>query len=401
MKRIRTKFKGVYQREAEKQNHKGKPDICFDISYKIDGKKIWEKAGWLSEGYSPKLAEQVRAERIRSIRHGEELPQEKKKTPTFKEAAAKYIEWAKKEHKSGKDEESRYTYHLRPEFDDKRLDEISPFDIEKFKIKATKSGRIARKDDKGRKAEKQPGLSPQTIKHCIALMRQIYNKAIDWEIYDGPNPVRKVEMPKVKNGRVRFLSHDEADKLLAELRGRSETTYDMAVISLHCGLRSGEILNLKGKDVDFPNGKIHILEPKNGEYRTADMTRAVNEIFKARMPESPEEYVFKDRRHNKKIDQVSQAFTKAVDAIGLNEGVTNRLEKVTFHTLRHTFASWLVLQGESLLMIASLLGHKTLAMVQRYAHLMPGKKKEAVLKLEKAFNESQQAEKDEDLNLAG
>ena len=55
MKRVRTKYKGVYERESE-QRHNGKPDVCFDIAYRLDGKLIWEKAGWVSEGYSAKLA---------------------------------------------------------------------------------------------------------------------------------------------------------------------------------------------------------------------------------------------------------------------------------------------------------------------------------------------------------
>src|SRR5450759_2250876 len=167
------KIIGVYQRQSETKIFKGKPDTCFDISYKKDGRKVWEKVGWLSEGYSAKLAGNIRAERLRSIRHGEDLPKEKRKVPTFKEVAVKYVVWAKDNKKSGKDDESRYVHHLRPEFDTKRLDEISPFDIEKFKSKSAKTGRIRRGDDNGRKVEREPGLSPQTTKHCIALIRQI------------------------------------------------------------------------------------------------------------------------------------------------------------------------------------------------------------------------------------
>ncbi|MGD0232134.1 MAG: site-specific integrase [Syntrophorhabdales bacterium] len=198
-------------------------------------------------------------------------------------------------------------------------------------------------------------------------------------------------MPTVKNSRERFLSYEQADMLLTEIRIRSQTTYEIALLSLHCGLRASEILNLKGKDIDLEHGIIHIRDPKNSQARTANMTYAVREIFEGRMPESHEEYVFKDKRHKEKIKQVSQAFVKAVDAVGLNQGVTDRLQKITFHTLRHTFASWLALQGESLLTIADLLGHKTLAMVKRYAHLMPDEKKQATLRLEKAFDESKKA----------
>lgn len=386
--KVQQYYTGVYSREHQTRFHQGKPDICYDICYKKDGKLIWEKVGWASEGNSPVLAEQIRADRVRAIRFGDALPKEKAKAPFFKDAATKYIKWALENHKSGKDEEARYKHHLSPEFDDKRLDEISPFDIEKFKSKAAKGGRISRKDDKGRKAKKQPGLSPQTIKHCIALIRQIYNQTNNWGDYDGPNPVKAVKMPTVRNSRERFLTPNEAHLLLEEIKVRSKTTHDIALLSLHCGMRAGEILNLKGQDIDLQHGIIHIRDPKNGQARTANMTKAAREILQGRMPDSQDHYIFKDKRHDDKIKQISQAFSKVVDAMGLNQGVTDPLQKVTFHTLRHTFASWLALQNESLLTIAELLGHKTLAMVKRYAHLMPDQKKEATLKLEKMFEAS-------------
>ena len=85
MKRERTKFTGVYQRYSTTRTHAGKPDICFDIAFRLDGKLIWEKIGWASEGYSPRLAADIRSERMRTMRHGEELPQQKNQVPLFDE----------------------------------------------------------------------------------------------------------------------------------------------------------------------------------------------------------------------------------------------------------------------------------------------------------------------------
>ena len=95
MPRTPTKHTGVYVRESQIKTHKGHPDICFDISYKKDGRLIWEKVGYQSEGYSLKLASQIRAERLRMIRHGQELPKEKKKIPLFSEAAELYLSWGR------------------------------------------------------------------------------------------------------------------------------------------------------------------------------------------------------------------------------------------------------------------------------------------------------------------
>jgi integrase len=71
--------------------------------------------------------------------------------------------------------------------------------------------------------------------------------------------------------------------------------------------------------------------------------------------------------------------------MGLNEGITDPRQKVTFHTLRHTFASWLAIQGESLITIKELLGHKSMAMTERYSHLTPDHKHLAVKNLEAGF----------------
>lgn len=368
MKRVRTKYQGVYERKSEARNHNGKPDVCFDIAYKLDGKLIWEKAGWSSEGYTARLASQIRAERLRSLRHGEELPKQRKKAPYFKDVAAKYLDWAEQNKtRNGRDEESRYRNYLSPCFDDKRLNEISSFDLERLKTDLLKHG-----------------LAPATVKHILVIFRQIFNKAILWGMYKGENPIKGVKMPTVQNQRQRFLSHEEADQLLAELSGTSRQLHDMTLLSLHCGLRAGEIFNIKGQDLDFENELINISDPKNKESRKAYMTKAVKEMLLEHVPISPDEYIFKDRNGNK-INAVSKSFHGAIERLGFNKGVTDRRQRITFHSLRHTFASWLALQGEPILTIKELLGHKSLAMTTKYAHLMPDQKRKATLNLEKAF----------------
>jgi integrase len=381
MKRTITKYQGVYERQSDRRIYYGKSDICFDITYNSEGKKIWEKVGWLSEGYSARMAVQIRAERIRNIRHGEELPKEKVKAPYFKEVAKEYIVWCEKnKSRSGRDDRYFYNNHLAPVFDEKRLNEISSLDLERLKSDLIKKG-----------------YAPGTVKHGLVLIRQIFNKAILWGMYKGENPIKGVKMPTLQNQRERFLSYDEASLLLAELKvdqsrkrnpgeKKDPQLHDMALLSLHCGLRAGEIFNIKGQDLDFENKLINISDPKNKESRKAFMTKAVKKVLSKRTPKSPDEYVFKEKKYGNKIDAISPAFRKAVNRLGFNDGVTDRRQMVTFHTLRHTFASWLALQGETILTIKDLLGHKTLAMTTRYAHLMPEHKRQATLNLERLFN---------------
>jgi len=365
-----TKYTGVYERISKERTHNGKPDVCFDIAYRVDGKLVWEKVGWLSEGYSLKPARDVRNERLRTIRHGEELPRQKKKAPFFKNVAERYLEWAKlNKTRAGAEDISRYNCQLRGRFDDKRLNEISSFDLERMKADLLKRG-----------------LSPASVKHGLVLFRQMVNKALAWGMYKGENPIKGVKMPILQNQKERFLSHEEANLLLEALKKTSSQLHEMALLALHCGLRAGEIFNLKSQDLDFENGLITISEPKNKESRKAFMTNAVKEMLLARVTEKPDELIFKDRRHGGRIIKISQAFRKVVDRLGFNKGVSDPRQFITFHSLRHTFASWLALQGETIIVIKELLGHKTLTMTQRYAHLLPDQKRKATLRLENLFN---------------
>ena len=99
----------------------------------------------------------------------------------------------------------------------------------------------------------------------------------------------------------------------------------------------------------------------------------------------PEDYVF-PARHGEKIDRISNTFMRAVENLDLNEGITDPRQKVVFHTLRHTFASWLAIQGTPILTIKELMGHQSLAMTERYSHLSPDHKKQAVEGIERVFS---------------
>ena len=365
--RERTKYPGVYRRESLERKLNGKSDICFDITYKLEGKKIWEKTGWLSEGYSEKLATDIRAERMRSIRHGLDLPRQKAKAPFFKDVWSKYETWAKA-NKRARDDISRYNNHIRDRFGEARMNNITTFDLERFKSELLKEG-----------------LAPATVKHCLVIIRQVYNKAFTWNLYKGGNPVKGVKMPTVQNQRTRFLSHQEAHILLERLKAMQTLgLHDMALLSLHTGLRAGEIFNLRGYDLDFQNDIIRITDAKNKTTRHAYMTGAFKDMLKNRKPDRPEGLVFPDRNGNKIIN-ISKSFRQVIKDLKFNEGVTDRRQVVTFHTLRHSFASWLALQGESLITIRDMLGHKSTAMTERYSHLISDHKRKAATRLETSF----------------
>lgn len=376
MTRTRTKYAGVYQRSSNARIHNGKSDVCFDISYKWDGRKIWEKIGWISEGYSAKIASEIRGERLRNIRHGEDLPKKKTKAPLFEQVMRKYLDWADKSKKHGKRADEYFYGHLK-RLNSKRLNEISPFDLEKIKIQSL-----------------EKGFAPSTVRHILVLVGEVFNKAITWGLYKGENPAKKVKKPVPQNRRERFLTREEANRLLTELQKVSSQMHDICLLSLHLGLRAGEIFNLKGQDLDFENELIHISDPKNKQPRKAYMTGKIKSMLLNRYPRSPNEFVF-IARNGGKIIEVSRSFERVVNHINLNDGIKDTRQKVVFHTLRHTFASWLALEGETIQTIAELLGHRTLEMTQRYSHLTGDHKRRATLNLEKAFNETKTGEADQ------
>ena len=115
-------------------------------------------------------------------------------------------------------------------------------------------------------------------------------------------------------------------------------------------------------------------------------------MLKRRMPDNPNAqadsnaFIFTDDRgEGAKIREVSKSFDRVVDRLGFNDGVTDPRQRVVFHTCRHSFASWLAIQGTTLYTIAKLMGHKSIAMSERYSHLSPDHKNQAVMRMEQAF----------------
>ena len=354
--------------------HKGRPDKTYYISYQDGaGKKIWEKIGKASEGITPSKAAKIRAERIRTVRLGDEvipIQKKRKRAKTFSQFfLEKYLPWAKAQKTSWVKEEMFHRLYLAQIIGKKPLSAITPFDLEKVK-----------------KVMRDKGLAPKTINYCLDTVRVVYNKAVAWGLFSGENPAKRVSRIKHDNRRRRFLSVEEARALLEELKQRSQQTYEIAVLALKCGLRFGEIANLRFGDIDLENGLLFIRDPKNRESRTAYITPEVREILEAKIPAPPEQLVFPSDTGGR-MTQVSKSFDRTVQKLGFNKGITDPRQRITFHSLRHTFASWLAISGVPLNTIRELMGHKTLVMTTRYSHLSPSAKRKAMDSLPALFEE--------------
>jgi integrase len=144
----------------------------------------------------------------------------------------------------------------------------------------------------------------------------------------------------------------------------------MALLALHCGPRAGEIFGLTWQDIDFERGLVTLRHTKNGHVRHVPMTVRVREMLKNRESVRDSELVFPARNGSKR-KEVSNSFERAVKDLGWNKGIEDPRQKVVFHSLRHTCASWLVMAGVPLYTVKEYLGHRQISQTERYAHLAP------------------------------
>lgn len=386
-KMMPTKHRGVYQREGGDRKYDGKPDHCFYISYKQpDGKKVWEKIGWRSEKMTAALAADIRADRMQQLRLGAAaVPvQQRRKEPgmTFGEAWALFEKKWLPNLKRPDNERMFYTLYLEPVLKDRPLKDITPLELED--LKTSLLGR---------------GLAPASVRLIIGNVRRVYNKLTEWDLYTGPKPMDRVKMPKVDNARDRFLTADEAQTLLAAVKKRSPLWHDISLASLHTGMRLSEVLGLRPQDVDLSNRLIHP-DGKTGK-RSIPMNDTLFETMRRVVEERKDSPLLFPSKKGTQLgaDSATNSFARAVADAKLNPPNVDRRHKVVFHTLRHTYCSWLATAGVPLYVIGEMVGHSSTEMTKRYSHLCPDKKNQTVTVVQNIFATGK-AEDTEKLSMA-
>ena len=206
--------------------------------------------------------------------------------------------------------------------------------------------------------------SPSTVNRYLAALSHALSIAVkEWGWLDD-NPIRKVRKPKEPRGRVRFLSDDERTRLLAACKEHNNLAlYAIVVLALSTGARQGEILNLTWKDVSVSRGMIVLQETKNNERRAIPLQGHALEIVKEMrtVRRIDTDLLFPSRQDPDKPLNIQNIWYGAITKADIQD--------FKFHDLRHSAASYLAMSGASLAEIADVLGHKTLQMVKRYAHL--------------------------------
>jgi len=323
---------------------KDRSDQDWYISYyEPGGKRIKRRIG-----PSKKLAEAALKKIEVAIAEGRYLEVKNQNKIPFEQFADEYLRTHCVNKKSF---DSYYDLHVRilkVAFKGKCLDDIKPLDIEKFK-----NARLMQ-------------VSPATVNRSLACLKSMFNRAIVWGRYEGVNPSTRVKMCREKAIRLRYLEKEEITRLVANC---SEDLRPIVILAVNTGMRRGEILNLKWHDVDFKRDVICLLETKGGDKREVPMNEAVKDaLIKVRKnPKSAYIFCYKN---GEQVRDIRKTFWTALKKSGIKD--------FRFHDLRHSAASHLVMAGIDLNTVREILGHKTIEMTLRYAHLSPNHKKHAV-----------------------
>lgn len=390
---IKSTHPGVRYRTHLTRKYNRQKDKYFEIRFQRNGKTISEALGWLSDGMTVGEAAATRGQILQNIRKGvfpqsvaemremglaaQQVLEDQEEADqldrfTFGDAAGLFLKWSETNKKSFYADNNRYQKYLERRFKDTPIRKISEFDLEKLKS-------FLKKKD----------LSASTICQYLQLIRAIFNKTRAWGKHDCRFPA--VKFPKVSNQRVAFLTPAKAQLLLKTVKEKSLRLWCQSVIGLYAGLRFGEIAALELPDIDLDAGTIHIRDSKGGT-RHAYLTEPIKDMLTEWWLRKGKDSGLVFPYRNGEIERrVSYLFGLIVEELGFNSGVTDKRQRIVFHSLRHTFASWLVMGGESLYTVKELMGHQDITTTMRYSHLAPDIKRDAVKKLVETLNQGSDA----------
>ena len=272
---------------------------------------------------------------------------------TFGELGTRYMEYAKGNKRSWLRDQQMLKHLTHFNGSERQIGEIIAADIEGYKLQRRKE------------------VSGSTVNRELALLKRMFNLATDWDLYLGSNPVRKVKFFQEINTGFRVLSKEEEKKFLA-----NATPYiqDIALFALNTGLRIGEILSLKWEGVDLENNLLTVFAEKTHKIRPVPINSEARRVLEFWTLGRKNEFVFYNHETGKPFVDLKTGFALACRKA--------EIEGVTWHTLRHTFASRLLNRGVDIVTVQQLLGHSTVIVTMRYTHTNLDSKKAAVAKLE-------------------
>jgi site-specific recombinase XerD len=329
--------------------HPRRSGIWWACYFDEHGKRHREKVG-------PKgLARQVYARRKTEIAERRFFPERiRRREVLLGEAIVDYLTRVKGRMRSYENWE-RYGRCWNAALPGKSLRDITPGHVERYAAR--------------RRAE---GLADASVNRELTFLRCVFNVAIADEKTDA-NPVLRKFFAKENNQRVRYLTVEEEPRLREEM---GEDEWSKVVVAMNTGLRQGNQFHLRWTEVNFDTGMITVKRSKSGESYHVPMNDEVRAILRALPSRLRSDWVFPSETGDTPLDPKN--FLHRVFLPALKRA---RIHGLRWHDLRHTFASRLVMAGVDLRTVQELMGHKTIAMTLRYAHLSPAHRLDAVQRL--------------------
>lgn len=371
MAKVKTekKIKGIYKRGG-----------VYWIRYAgLDGKIMFESSRQGERNGTKEDAEFLLHKRHAEIGAGKQ-PEIRKRIPTisFRALSVDYLKWAKRQR--AYEQKEILIKQLVEVFGNYPLRMFNSRLLEQYQTDRLREGRkiIKIKVGDGFVEQHLPN-KPATINRHIATIKHMFTKAVEWELVEEETlkRIRKVKLLEENNRRLRYLTKEECQSLIHSC---SDHLKPMVITALNTGMRRGEILSLKWENVDLKHGFILLDKTKNGERREIPINDTLRSTLEGLPRRLDGGYVFYDPSTGSPYGDIKNSFKGACKRAGIRD--------FHFHDLRHTFASHLVMAGIDIATVRELLGHKTLTMTLRYAHLAPSHKVKAVDILNNTLNEN-------------
>ena len=341
--------------------HDGQKGRAWGFTVTVGGKRVRR------QGYGSRAETQ---EALDEMKHPAPAVPAAVPSITLAEAFERYFK--AKTRKRSLREDKRIAKHLKAEFGEQTL--LSELTASRISLYQEKLLAVQHSRRGG-------ALSAASINRPLALFRGLLRMACrKWEVLTVA-PV--IELEKEGQGRLRWLTHEEAIRLLDACREQKNAALvDLAEFSIYTGLRQGEALGLTWSDVDRSRGVVLLEVTKSGERREVPQCRPADAILARRADGGKATgLVF----GTSSWDAFRKHWERAVKAAKLDA-------PLRFHDLRHTFASWAMQEGATLPELQKLLGHATLAMTMRYAHLAPKHLRSAVSRLDNVLTPASSGE---------
>ncbi len=238
-----------------------------------------------------------------------------------------------------------------------KLSKITPQMLEKYKAKRLES------------------VKKITVNRDLITIKAMLNKAVEWGYLDK-SPAERIKLFRIRSDpRPRFLNKEEIEKLLHSC---TKGLFPFVYTALNTGMRKSELIHLRWQDIDLDNREITVCsrqdwQSKSGKSRTIGINDNLFRFLK-KYKHQKSEYVFCTKDGNLLVNNLNRRFRNAAKRAGLTG--------VCIHTLRHTFASRLIMRGVPLVTVSKLLGHAEIKTTMIYAHLSPQHLNEAVNQLD-------------------